>query len=78
MEKSDLRQPGLFIYGFGGLKVCFLNRLWTSCKLCRQQEETTYLIEGRLGALEGHIPQEQVIVVFEPNACAKVVIVLHV
>lgn len=44
----------------------------------RQPEETTYLVEGGLGALEGHIPQEQVIVVFEPDACTEVVVVLHV
>ena len=28
----------------------------------------TYFIEGVLGPFEGHIPQEQIIVIFEANA----------
>ena len=62
-----------------GLKVClFESIVERHTALRRQPEGTTYLVEGGLGALEGHIPQEQVIVVFEPDACTEVVVVLHV
>ena len=53
-----------------GQKVCLLESIVKQHdNTLRQPEETTYLVEGGLGALEGHIPQEQVIVVFEPDAC---------
>ena len=38
----------------------------------------TYLVKGRLWALECHIPEKQIIVVLETDACAKLIVVLDV
>ena len=34
-----------------------------------------YLVESRFGTLEGHIPKEEIIVIFEANRGTEVVVV---